>query len=140
MLRSFLTYIRAMLTPSPRPHQMHAGPQPRCGTPAAPIRISDRQFTYEVTLDALSTNEWLHVDLRAGGVGIILNTNHPAAQMLLSGKESPSLNTHTALLCAAVVALEIEAPNLRRARQHHDARVDIGRILRRMYHHSKEQA
>jgi len=140
MLRSFLTSIRTLLTRSPQPHQMHADSQPRRGPAAALIRIADRQFTYEVTLDALSTNEWLHINLRAGGVGIILNTNHPGAQMLLSGKESPSLSPHAAILCAALVALEVEAPNLHRGRQHHDTRVDIGRILRRMNHYSQEHA
>ncbi len=139
MLNHLFSNIGTLLFRSPRPQHTHAHSlHTRCANEMEPIHVADTQFTYVVTSDALSTHEWLDVRVRAGAVDITLNTNHPAAKMLLSATETPSLAIHSAILCAAIVALEVEAPNQRRRQLHHDARVDIGRILGRMYHHLQE--
>jgi len=134
MLPRLLNTIRRQLNrrKPPPPTPIAAEPtQSHYRTTSAPS-LASHVFTFAFTAEPLPTQDLLRYAVAAGTVTVTLNTQHPAAPYLLNGSDPAEIPNPTAFMCAALVALEIEAPNTKRQRLYQQAREDLGRLLRHL--------
>ena len=96
------------------------------------VYLANKHFSFCIDADELDASDLLAFTVNSGAVNIRINTSHAAARFLLNTANTPGIPLPTAMLCAALVALELEAPNTKRRGFNHDARVDLDRILRQL--------
>lgn len=96
------------------------------------LSLADKVFTFDISAKPLAVCEFLRYTVAGGRVRITLNVSHPAARFLLSDGDQSHLPAPTAMMCAALVALEVETTNAKRRSLYRDAREDLGRLLRHL--------